>query len=55
MNYKIVFLDIDGTILMPDHKYASSTKDAIAQLKDQGVEVFIATGRPLHEVKELAG
>lgn len=54
MDYKIVFLDIDGTILMPDHTYTESTKEAIDQLKDQGIEVFIATGRPLHEIKELA-
>ncbi|WP_338472234.1 HAD family hydrolase [Niallia sp. XMNu-256] len=54
MDYKIVFLDIDGTILMPDHTYTESTKEAIGQLKDQGIEVFIATGRPIHEIKELA-
>jgi Cof subfamily protein (haloacid dehalogenase superfamily) len=54
MEYKILFLDIDGTILMPDHTYSESTKEAILQVKDRGVEVFIATGRPLHEVRELA-
>lgn len=54
MTYKILFLDIDGTILKPDHTYEDSTKEAIAQLKRQGIEVFISTGRPLHEVKELA-
>jgi len=54
MNYKILFLDIDGTILKPDHTYTESTKDAISQLKKQDVEVFLATGRPLHEVDELA-
>ena len=53
MEYKLLFLDIDGTILMPDHTYSESTKDAISQLKDLGIEVFIATGRPLHEIKEL--
>ena len=54
MDYKVLFLDIDGTILMPDHTYSASTKDAISQVKEQGIEVFIATGRPLHEVRELA-
>ena len=53
MEYKLLFLDIDGTILMPDHTYSESTKDAILQLKNLGIEVFIATGRPLHEIKEL--
>lgn len=53
MTYKVLFLDIDGTILKPDHTYSESTKDAISQLKNQGMEVFIATGRPLHELNEL--
>ncbi|AXI10121.1 Cof-type HAD-IIB family hydrolase [Oceanobacillus zhaokaii] len=54
MVYKALFLDIDGTILKPDHTYTESTKDAIRQVKDQGVEVFLATGRPIHEISELA-
>ncbi|AIF44235.1 Cof-type HAD-IIB family hydrolase [Virgibacillus sp. SK37] len=54
MTYKILFLDIDGTILKPDHTYETTTKNAIIQVKDQGIEVFLATGRPLHEVEELA-
>ncbi|MBP1970742.1 Cof subfamily protein (haloacid dehalogenase superfamily) [Virgibacillus natechei] len=54
MTYKALFLDIDGTILKPDHTYTDSTKDAILQAKNQGVEVFICTGRPLHEVDALA-
>ena len=53
MEYELLFLDIDGTILMPDHTYSDSTKNAISQLKDLGMEVFIATGRPLHEIKKL--
>ncbi|PAV30939.1 hydrolase [Virgibacillus profundi] len=54
MNYKILFLDIDGTILKPDHTYTESTKQAISQLQKQDIEVFLCTGRPSHEVKELA-
>src|SRR5690625_4679874 len=54
MTYNILFLDIDGTILKPDHTYTASTKDAISQLQQQGIEVFLATGRPLHEIHDLA-
>lgn len=54
MTYKILFLDIDGTILKPDHTYAESTKRAIKKAKEQGIEVFLATGRPLHEIGYLA-
>ncbi|KAA0547341.1 HAD family phosphatase [Bacillus sp. BGMRC 2118] len=52
--YKIVFLDIDGTIFRPDHTIEPSTKNAISQLQAKGIEVILATGRPLHEIDELA-
>jgi len=54
MDYKAIFLDIDGTILMPDHSYSASTVEAIKQLKAQDITIFIATGRPLHEITGLA-
>ncbi|MEH7235104.1 HAD family hydrolase [Bacillus sp. JJ1562] len=50
---KIVFLDIDGTILRPDDTIEPSTKNAVAQLKEKGIEVFLATGRPLHEITDI--
>ncbi|WLV24064.1 HAD family hydrolase [Aciduricibacillus chroicocephali] len=52
--YKVLFLDIDGTILKPDYSYDSSTKEAIAKAKANGVEVFLATGKPFYEIKSLA-
>lgn len=54
MSYKILFLDIDGTILKPDHTYTEKTKEAIKQVQAKGIEVFFATGRPLHELEDLA-
>lgn len=52
-NYKILFLDIDGTILTPDDTIEDSTKTAISEMKKQDIEVVLATGRPIHEIKEL--
>ncbi|MGP7815662.1 HAD family hydrolase [Niallia sp. 01092] len=52
--YKILFLDIDGTILRPDDTMEDSTKKAVQLMKAQGIEVFLATGRPLHEIAEIA-
>ncbi|GIN71940.1 phosphatase [Bacillus sp. J14TS2] len=52
--YQVLFLDIDGTILKPDHTYDPSTKEAIGQVQKKGLEVFLATGRPLHEIRDLA-
>ncbi len=54
MTFKIVFLDIDGTILRQDHTYSPKTKTAIEQLQNQHIKVVLATGRPLHELNELA-
>ena len=52
-HYKILFLDIDGTILRPDDTIEDSTKTAINEMKKQNIEVVLATGRPIHEIKEL--
>ncbi|MGD7044313.1 Cof-type HAD-IIB family hydrolase [Jeotgalibacillus proteolyticus] len=42
---KIIFFDIDGTLLDHDKKLPASTKDAISRLKANGHYVAIATGR----------
>lgn len=53
-DYKILFLDIDGTILKPDHTIEESTRLAVQEAQKSGLEVFLATGRPLHEVADIA-
>lgn len=45
MNNKIVFFDIDGTLLDHDKKIPASTKEAVRTLQENGVHVAIATGR----------
>ncbi|WP_110929257.1 Cof-type HAD-IIB family hydrolase [Bacillus massiliglaciei] len=45
MDKKIVFFDIDGTLLDHEKKLPDSTKTAIQELKENGVFVAIATGR----------
>ncbi|MRH43875.1 Cof-type HAD-IIB family hydrolase [Aquibacillus halophilus] len=52
--YQAVFLDIDGTVLTQDDRVEQSTKIAIQQIQDKGIEVFLATGRPVHEIAYLA-
>lgn len=42
---KIVFFDIDGTLLDHDKNLPDSAKEAILELKSNGVFVAIATGR----------
>ncbi|MFC0216274.1 Cof-type HAD-IIB family hydrolase [Paenibacillus chartarius] len=53
MGYKIVFFDIDGTLLNEDKQIPHSTVAAIKQLKSRGIEPVIATGRAPYFIKPL--
>lgn len=54
MNYKAIFLDIDGTLVsFKTHQVPQSTIDTIHRVRQQGVKVFIATGRPRPFVDNL--
>lgn len=50
---KVVFFDIDGTLLNEKKELPQSTKAAISALQDKGVYVAIATGRAPFMFKEL--
>ncbi|SFE12660.1 hypothetical protein SAMN05216238_108194 [Lentibacillus persicus] len=45
MTQKLIFFDIDGTLLDDEKRLPDSTKEAIAQLQTDGHFVAIATGR----------
>lgn len=56
MNHKIkmIGLDLDGTLLTSDKRLTSYTKSVLEKAMDQGVEVLVATGRPISAVpKEI--
>jgi len=54
MSYKIAFFDIDGTITNhEDGSIPHSTIEAIKALKNKGIRVVAATGRPLSMCKEI--
>lgn len=51
---KAIFFDIDGTLVsFNTHKIPQSTIDAVRRVRQQGVKVFIATGRPRPYVDNL--
>jgi Cof subfamily protein (haloacid dehalogenase superfamily) len=54
MSYKIVFLDIDGTLVNEDKQVPADTIEAIRELQSRGVEAVIATGRAPYFFKPLA-
>lgn len=51
---KAIFFDIDGTLVsFKTHQVPQETKDAIRQLRENGIKVFVATGRMLKMVEVL--
>ena len=48
--YKLIAIDMDGTLLREDKSVSERTKNAIKLAKEKGVYVVIATGRPIDGV-----
>lgn len=45
--YKAVFFDIDGTLIsFKTHKMPNSAIEALKKLREKGIKLFVATGRP---------
>ncbi len=53
MSYKIVFFDIDGTLVNEEKVIPEDTVKAIQELKNRGIEPVIATGRAPYFIKPL--
>lgn len=45
--YKMIALDMDGTLLNTEKNISKATYDAIQNAKNKGVKVVLATGRPV--------
>lgn len=54
-NYKLLALDLDGTVLTDDKTITNETKHWIAKAERAGVVVIFATGRGLHGVEQFRG
>ena len=52
MNKKLIFLDIDGTILVPEEGIRQTVKDGIRKARERGHEIYICTGRSSHMLPE---
>ncbi|RKL66623.1 HAD family hydrolase [Salipaludibacillus neizhouensis] len=50
LNPKVIFLDMDGTVLNHFNKVSIHTKEIIDELRNRGIFVFIATGRSAGEI-----
>ena len=52
--YKLVAIDLDGTMLDSYGRVTENTKNTIKKVEEQGVEVVIASGRPIDSIKTIA-
>lgn len=51
---KAIFFDVDGTLIsFKTHKMPESTKNALFKLKEKGVKLFVATGRPKIDIEKV--
>ena len=55
MKYKLLALDLDGTVLTPDNQITPRTVDAINRVLDAGVEVAFCSGRCKAEMEPYFG
>ena len=54
MDYKILVLDIDGTLYNSEKRITSATKAAIYKAREQGNIIAIASGRPLPGIHDVS-
>jgi Cof subfamily protein (haloacid dehalogenase superfamily) len=54
MNYKMIVLDLDDTLLRDDLTISPRTKQALMEAQDAGVKVVLASGRPTSAMLSIA-
>ncbi|KEG01315.1 haloacid dehalogenase-like hydrolase, putative [Plasmodium vinckei vinckei] len=54
-NVKIIFTDLDGTLLNDDHKPSKLNIESLVKAQNKGIKVVIATGRPIFSVNAVIG
>lgn len=48
--YKAVFIDLDGTLLRPDHSISEATRNTIQKLIAENILVILVSARPFHGI-----
>ena len=54
MTYKVIALDIDGTLASSEHNILPETRDALLAAQEKGLKVILASGRPTPGMMNLA-
>lgn len=50
--YKLIALDMDGTLLTSEKKISEKTKSVLKEAEKKGVKVVLASGRPLDGIRK---
>ena len=50
--YKLVAIDVDGTLINNERKITPKTIEAIKRAIEKNVKIVISTARPFYRVKE---
>jgi len=45
LNWKLIALDVDGTLITDDHELTAENREAVRELHERGVTVIVCTGR----------
>ncbi len=54
MNYKLVALDLDGTLLSDELEITDKDRQAVKKLLDNDIKVILASGRPMQSMLDYA-
>lgn len=52
---KLAAFDMDGTLLMPDHRLGEKTLSALKRLRERDITLTFATGRHVLEMHHVIG
>lgn len=51
--YKVVVVDVDGTLVTTDKHVTQATREAIIKIKEKGILFGVATGRPVSSAMKM--
>lgn len=54
MDYKLLVLDLDGTLTNSKKQITPFTKQTLIQVQEQGIQLVLASGRPTYGITPLA-
>ena len=53
-SYKIIFIDIDGTLVDDEKQLSKRTIDTIKKLKEKGIKIVLTSGRPYGSIEQYS-